>query len=441
MECKGTPLLMESAAHTASPRRVCAATLLLALAGLGCWSSSPPAPAPPTVEAQPTPDPSPPAPPPEQPAPAPPGEAPAPSHAGGFTQAALAQVHFGMDAAALSDLLGVPGERVSSDAAGVEVLRFTDGAGMTLMARLEDGRLVRKTLLRAGVDAAEATQEMQTAPTITEDRYHEARAGMGFAEVEALFGVPAALVATGEGGMAIYRWADSEGASFTARFDEGLLTRKTGFYVTRRQGPAEAEAATAEGTIDDGGPEEVEAGGEDQAEGGEAGNVITAEEEFWDDAEEEWDEEAPAPPRPARPLSERVRIARQPPVVDSATGEERQPVSANRERRMRAKLPPIRRSLRGGDYELRIVNTGSSALKAGLRSGNLGRDVSVPAGQARSVRVGRGTYTLFFIHDDDPHTLHQGRGVTIDGAYTTDLEIRVMDESYAVDYLRTDPGY
>jgi hypothetical protein len=261
----------------------------------------------------------------------------------------------------------------------------------------------------------------------------------------ALFGVAPTQVSAGEDGMAIYRWSDAQGASFTARFDGGRLSRKTGLYVARAgDEPAPDAGADAEAEAVNGaepalpeGAEGEQADGEYLPEGASDAIVIEAQAEV-DEAPEVVSPVEPPAPRPAR---ERVHVARRPPVLDPATGETRRPVSANEARRKAARLPKFRRSLRQGDYELRILNTGSGRIEAGLRSGDLGRDFQLGPGQARSLRVGRGTYTLYFIHDDDPETLHQGRGVTIDGAYTTDMEIRVMDESYAVDYLRTDPGY
>lgn len=419
------------------------AALALAPAGCGCRPAPkpPPAPDPAPVEAPaPIPDPAPPK-----------GDADgedadgedAPPEAGSvrhFTEEVLRGVRFGMSPEALSALLGVPGQAVAKEGEAVEVLRYVDDTGVAVMARFEGGRLMRKNLARPETEAAMPAEE---APSLTEERYHEARAGMPLAEVEALFGLPPAMVSAGADGMAIYRWSDAHGASFTARFDHGLLTRKTGFYVARRDADRAEDAEAPDDAADwveaEGG---AEGEGEDPGLAPEPGGIRIAADPDAAPREESdpaWEEEPDL--RAPQPVADRVRVARRPPVVDPATGEEARPVSPNRERRTRARLPEFRRSLRAGDYEVRIVNNGSSPIRAGIRSPEGGRDLGVPGGQARSVRVGRGTYTVYFIHDDDPQTLHQGRAVTIDGAYTTDLEIRVMAESYAVDHLRVDPGY
>jgi hypothetical protein len=148
---------------------------------------------------------------------------------------------------------------------------------------------------------------------------------------------------------------------------------------------------------------------------------------------------APAAEAPAPERRSQVRIARKPPVIDEETGEEKKRVSVNEARRREAKLPKYKRSLRKGDYEVQIVNTGDTPMKAGLRKDSEGLDITVPPGQTRTARVGRGSYTLYFVREDDPNTLHQGPGIRIDGAYNTDLQVRVMDTSYSVEGLDSAP--
>lgn len=359
-----------------------------------------------------------------------------------FSLAALDRVNFGMSPEDIDALLGVPAETVAVDADGTTSLRWKDAQGLTLLAGYKDGRMQRKTLMRQSPETLRAPgpgeSPEEVGPQLEESNYRLITAGMSVADVNALFGVEGQAVSV-SGSNTILRWVDATGSSFTARFEGGKLTRKTGLFVAKAEPEEGEEAKEGEATADAEGEAEGYAegeGAEDAEAPAEEGIIMEAGAQPATPAEaaEPAANDTAAPERRSQ-----VRIARKPPVIDEATGEEKPQVSVNEARRREAKLPKYKRSLRKGDYEVQIVNTGETPMKAGLRKDSEGLDLTVPPGQARTARVGRGAYTLYFVREDDPNTLHQGPGLNIDGAYNTDLQVRVMDTSYSVEGLDQAP--
>lgn len=414
-----------------------------------CWNSAPdPAPvaAPPADAAAPA---TPAAPPAGEPAPEAPKtdplpestEVPPPSATPSgvvFPMAAVERVNFGMSPEDISALLKVPGETVDVASDGTTSIRWMDREGLTVLAAFNKGRMTRKTLLRQTPSAVPGgtadAPEAEQGPTLAEAQYQQVTEGMTVDQINELFGLAGEPVSM-SGNITLFRWSDATGSSFTARFEAGKLTRKTGLFVAKVETKDAADAtegesepvAEGEAPLDTPEPE------------GESDEGIVLH------AGEPAPSPAPEAPLPAEaPLavpdrSSQVRIARKPPVVDPETGEEKPRVSVNEARRREAKLPKFKRSLRNGDYEIEIVNTGDTPMKAGLRKDAEGLDLKIPPGQARTARVGRGSYTLYFVREDDPNTLHQGPGITVDGAFNTDLQVRVMDTSYSVEGLDTAP--
>ena len=345
--------------------------------------------------------------------------------------ASLAQVKTGMSPSEVSELLGGTGERISSGEGDNAVYRWAGSDGASFLARFEQGALARSTTLRRVPEETEG--EPTAGPALTESDYDQVRPGMRLDEVLALLDVEAEAVVDSPDAVAVYRWVDDAGASFTARFEEGVLTRKTGFLVARAKEEPSPTTETESDTPSLSGEGELAGALHVEGEGdvGE-GELREGESERFRirpidarrlENEPQRRQVAPPPTRPSVPeRPSRVRIA----------GPSREKIERRREaRRDKAKLPRSAYRIDRGAFEMRIYNQSNSAVSVGLRKGERGADFTITANGERRMKVPRGTYRLFFIYSDDPYTLHSGSTIPINqGDYLGDVEVYLMNESY-----------
>lgn len=351
-----------------------------------------------------------------------PAEEKEPPHAT-ITPESMAQIREGMPIEQVEEVLGIPGQTVAQRDVDNLVLRWTDSGGNSVIAKFLDGRLVRKSIFAADGRPIQETGETQT---ITRAAYDSVAAGMTAEEVSALLGVPSRQITADTAQVLLYAWRDGSGSSFTAKFEDGRLVQKSGFYVA----PLEEERAEPE-------PAEEEAREEGEGEG---------------EAEAEGEAPRRARARPARqpaPVPVETPVYQPAPQVQSHAppsrvrvvgGSRRQQEAGGEEARTgsynpRAKLPAYTWSLRRGAYEVQLVNTTDAAVRAGLRTGSGGKDISIPPGATRSLRVDRANYALYYIFADDPDTLHQGSGINLDGMHMVDVRITLFKESYDVEVI------
>ncbi len=338
----------------------------------------------------------------------------------------LDQVTAGMSYDEVSRIVGKPGVVLTAKGSGALIYKWEE-SGVRFLARFEDGKLARKNVTGgdAGVEASSAV--------ITQEHYEQIQQGMTLDEVLLFLGIePQAMSASGAT-TGIYRWADKHGSSFSAKFADGRLVRKTGMHVAalpRQDAPAEASevAGSASGLK----VAQAAVHSEEEPSRSAAARGFVA-------------DEAVEPPVPARaapvapapvPRGETARSPSQPRITRVSGGGNAAKSSRVRvagrgsqeHRERRASLPDYSHSLRRGVYEVRINNTSASAVTAGLRAGKRGRDVTIPGGTARSVRVDQGDYEFYFIYADSPYELHRGQPLRIDGVYRADIDVTLIEE-------------
>jgi len=338
--------------------------------------------------------------------------------------AAINQVEEGMDFSQVMALLGNAGMAVSSRGADSMIYKWTQD-GTSLVAKFEQGKLVRKTVLGAKKEPSEKEG------VIKEEEYNQVKEGMTLEEVMALFDVKVkAMSGTGEP-ITIYKWSDENGSSFTAKFENGKLVRKTGLYIApmepEKTDGGEMEDRTQESTGEESLSEEKNAVAEpapDEAAGAETG---AAEETVVQNTEEYWQEEEPKPVVKPR-TTERIKVAGQERRTRQREEKEPTPVDG-KSYKPKAKLPKYTHTLRRGTYNISLRNEGDSAVKIGLRSGKRGWNGTLAPGDRSTVKVEEGSYELYYIYSNAPYTLQQGRTVIIDGNFMADVAITLIESS------------
>lgn len=336
-----------------------------------------------------------------------------------FSLDAIDRVQEGMDYNQVLAILGSAGVAVSTLGTDSMVYKWTKD-GTSLLAKFEQDKLVRKTVqgLKKGGSGKEGL--------IKQDNYNQVREGMSLEEVMALFDVNMKAVSRPDDTVTIYKWSDEYGSSFTAKFENGRLVRKTGLYIAPMKQEVSTEGEDTAGSPQ--APEEARAEASTQP-APPAKESPVDREPVAENTEESWPEEEPAPATQPR-KQERVRVAGQERRARESDEKPASPVEG-RSYKPKAKLPQYTYSLRKGTYSIRIRNEGESAVKLGLRSGKRGWNATLPAGGKVTAKVDPGDYQLYYIYENAPYALQQGRTVTIDGAFLGDAAITLIESSSA----------
>lgn len=325
------------------------------------------------------------------------------------------RVHVGMPLQQVNRALGKDGEIFSSDNVDSKIYRWSDDTGASFVAKFEDGKLVRKsTFLPEGVTLPEEEEEASGVGLLSEATYEKVRPGMTLDEIQTLLEVDRRVVSKSDTQVAMYEWVDRKGSNFFARFEDGRMTRKTGFHVapmkekdkTVREPEPEETPEDAEVDTTPGAPRFVP---QEIASLPEPPPLETSRETAME-----------APPEPERPKVAVVGGARE---------------DADRSYHPKAKFPEYTWQFRRGDYEVRIYNTADMEVKVGLRSGKHGKDVTIKPGRSASIDVEQGQYTLYFQYEDDPQNVYTGESFTIDAMRIADVEIQVFNEAYDIGTL------
>lgn len=343
-------------------------------------------------------------------------EAPKP----GLTLEGMRAIREGMSSTEVSEKIGAPGVLIAGTDKASTVYRW-NAAGLSFLARFENGKLTRKSIITPEGD--EVPAEKDERKTIDKDLYNGINPGMSFEDVMARIGIEAQPISKSNANVNIYTWRDANGSSFTARFEEGRLVRKTGLFVAKSKDQKgeeekEGEAGSAQ---EQAAPEADANAGQADAESGAKDGAGQAPDE---DAAVETSETPPPGPRKGR-----VSVA-------GTTRREREAENGKSDRsyRPKAQLPRNLHRLRDGSYEIRIHNTAESRVKAAVVSKEGTAEVTIAAGGMQSVFVNQGDYVVHFIYDDDPYTLHQG-GVIPIGQWLTDMEVFLFGGAYNVQVL------
>lgn len=248
---------------------------------------------------------------------------------------------------------------------------------------------------------------------------------MSLAEAQALVSIEPIRVGGDEKGTEIYRWTDELGASFTARFDAGVLTTKSNLCATHAQ-DASSPAPSPELDLDSMPVAQIAPGVYIPLE-----RAVTSATEQPLGASELPEAPTPQSNQPAAPSAD---AAPDGPVIAIAgaarrSRNDRETASSYNPK---ASLPDFSRSLEVGSFEIRFLNPSDSPMRAGLRQDKLGKDVTVPPKGQASIKVDRGVYQLFFLRESDPDTLFEAPIITIDGFQATDVEVHLDPENVEV---------
>ena len=334
-------------------------------------------------------------------------------------------VREGMTQLEVQEKMGVPGALIAGTDQASVVYRWNQ-AGLSFLAKFENGKLIRKSIITPLGD--EVPTEKVEGKTIDKDLYNGIRAGMSFDEVMGRIGIEAQPISKNSENVNIYTWRDSSGSSFTARFENDKLVKKSGLFVAKGKGKGKAEEEQAEGERP---PEPNTRTAEDNAEEA-AGNADDGMNGAEDNAEQaaggtETDTAETAPPAPRKG---RVTVA-------GASRREREAEKGGGKSgsyRPRAQLPQNMLRLPQGSYEIRVRNAADTRVKAAVVSQEGSTELTIPPGGKQSVFVNQGDYVVNFIYDDDPYTLHRG-GVIPIGQWLTDMEVFLYGDTYNVQVL------
>ncbi len=320
------------------------------------------------------------------------------------------------------DRLGAPGVVIAGTDSSNQVYRWSH-SGISFMGRFEDGVLTRKQIIDMGEDRAAPLDE----EVLRFDRvlYDSIAPGMTYDEVMGIIGADAqALTKSNPDSIhdvVLYMWTDGHGSTITGRFEDQILTRKSGMIADAGDTPW-AELPEADDQADDAHAEAYE---DDRPHAPEEQELI---------AMPEQDRGVSTAPGAAAPERRPARVH----VAGVSRREREAPdegaAHSGRSYHPRARFPEFTRSLRRGVYEIRIHNTTDTGVKVAVVSDEGGLEFSIPAGSRKSVHVNQGAYSVYFIYDDDPHSLHRGQTIPISETLA-DFSVYIIGNSYDVRFL------
>jgi len=271
----------------------------------------------------------------------------------------------------------------------------------------------------AATDVAQPAPE-PAQPTF-EGRYGRIKQGMTYEEVLALAGDDTTLISGEQEGNKLVHWRGPEGATFTARFRDGALDRKTPLQQPLGRSELERlagdifqlEVEEPEGAPESPPTEDVagapaEAGpepppGEVAARPLPAGEPPLTQPEALAPAVEP--EETPEPEDPAPTQSRVVRIS----------GDE---APRGRTSYKKARLPRFTRPIEKGPHDVHIFNPTYSSVKVGVRSGKRGKNLTIGAYGEATVYVNNGNYSLYFLEAEDPEELQSAGNFAVNSPPT-----------------------
>lgn len=328
----------------------------------------------------------------------------------------LLSIKPGMSYEEVQKILGNPGVIVAGTEEKNLVYRWSN-TGMSFMGRFENGQLTRKNVITTESPEQASDQDVTK---FDQELFNKIQPGMNFDDVLMLIGMDAQPLTSGSSGVSIYKWTDDSGSSITARFENQVLTRKSGTIVTSSPEETPETDETEEAEV-------IETETPDQS----TDTTVR--------------EEAPPPPveeeYPVENQLENVQTTGQDSRVHVVGAkrrerelEEDESPNAGRSYRPKTKLPEFKRSLRSGSYEIRVQNTTKSRAHVALISDEGGLEMTVSPNGSASTRVGRGTYQLYFIYDDDPYTLHHGQPIPVE-ELLMDFVVYLFDDSSEVNFM------
>ncbi len=331
------------------------------------------------------------------------------------------QVKIGMSFEEVVRLLGKPDSLITQSPDKQMKLYRWNRTDRVLYGRFENGILKRYS--------GKLAEEGSPTP-LTRELYDQLKEGMELDEVVAILQRPGTQVSSDKQGGVLYLWTDRGGSSFSARFENNKLVRKSGFYI--KPAPIKEEIKGETETIEEeASPSEEELPTETEEAVEEDENIYpqnTGQETIPQEENITTDSNNYIPQSKNESQSQAIHNNRR--IVYAGKrvpNEEKNTQVMNQTTiKRKVKLPDYTYNLRDGSYEIKIYNPLDTSVKVGLRSGKRGKNISIPAGGVKSVKVPRGEYQFWYIRDDEPSELQQGGNVQIDGLFVGDVEVMLL---------------
>lgn len=328
----------------------------------------------------------------------------------------FSRIKVGMTYEEVVGILGEPNMLVSSRKENNTFIYLWRQSNTSLYGKFENGVLVRRS--------GRLDEEIETIP-LTEEAYMEVKIGMTLEEVNNILKREGRKI-SGEGiGEGIYLWSDTKlGTSFSAKFEDGKLVRKSSFYSKPRSLSEISDLESGETLVtNEGVPSKEEVVQTEQEEKIEDGERIKEEELVKKDLQiSDIDQEERtkkdiriSPQRVVSVGKKKVGVEQKSEVGESERGEMR-----------KVRLPDFTYQLREGSYEMKIHNPLDVEVIVGVRSDKRGKNLSIGPGGTKSIKVPRGEYEIFYIRSDEPTRLLEGGTVKIDGLFVGDVDIYLI---------------
>lgn len=333
-----------------------------------------------------------------------------------IVMAKVQQIEAGMSHEEVVEIIGAPGILIAGNSISNGVLQW-NLTGVGFMGRFESNSLVRSTLVRnRGVTPNDIRRP---GATYTQNLFDSIRLGMSYEDVYKRISTEPDRLTDTDSTVGIYQWRDSRGSSIIGRFEEGVLTRKSG-QIKSNQKQSKEPAPVQESAIPD-------VPYNDPITNAESSDTVSEEmdsiEEFSDIAQEE---SVNAPSKPQVHIAGESRRERE---LETSTSP-----YAGRSYKPVAKLPNYARKIRRGDFEIRVRNRSETTITIAIIYNDNGVDMAINSGGTGSFFVGRGIYTLYYIYNNDPFTLHQGQELPVE-VTLADYVVTIYDDFYSVNYL------
>ncbi len=252
--------------------------------------------------------------------------------------------------------------------------------------------------------------------------------GMSFEEAHDLSAL-SPRPAGGDGDKTVlYRWEDSMGNYFTARFESDVLIARSGLRQRRPDNATETPPPVVE-----------EINGEPAAQVA-PGVFVPLKRAIASSVNQPLGVTGPdvsagkkmPPAGPPTPAASAPTVSIGGASRRNREGKESDTPAEARSYNPRARLPEFTHALPQGRYEIRFHNPLDVAMTVGLRQEKRGQDVSVPANGHAACLVEQGTYAVFFLIDDEPEALYEAQSLVLDPIRNTGLAVHLNRDDVQV---------
>lgn len=327
-----------------------------------------------------------------------------------FSASKIYEIKPGMTYRDVVTLLNHPGILIANMRDGTLVYRWNI-SGITFMGRFENGVLARKNFSALGTGAP---PEESKQGLITRSLIDTLQPGMTLEQVNQIIGTTPQLLTASDDKITLYRWSDEQGSSITARFEDGVLSRKSWKIAETTEEGSKEEDEGSPPTLAQKAPGQMD-------------------QDDYEPSRTSTESEAPVLEEPS--IMEMPRQTSRVHIVGSERRERElasnSSPNAGRSYRPTVKLPEFKRRLRSGAYEIRFYNRTNSRIRVAIISDEGGLDLSVPANSRTAARVNRGMYMFYFINDADPYTLYEGQEIPVE-ELLTDFAVFLYDNASEV---------